>query len=158
WVTNFNFRLNRDGVHQGFNAALEGAWPQLAAALREAAAGAGAPLIVAGHSLGGALAALAALRLAQESVVAADAVYSFGMPRVGSPVFALAYDQMRGERPYRLVHGEDLVPTVPPSNFNFRHVGRMLACARHGKFDAALLAPGGGDNPPFAASLVSRTK
>ncbi len=156
WVTNFSFRLNQDGVHQGFDAALQAAWPDVATALR--AAGPAIRLFVVGHSLGGALAALAAVRIRKESGLVADGIYTFGMPRIGNPAFAQAYDEAFGERTYRLVHGEDIVPTVPPSNFNFRHVGRLLHCERHTKFDAALLAPPGSDDPAFADRLLSAVK
>jgi len=31
-----------------------------------------------------------------------------------------------GPTTYRFVHGRDIVPTVPPSEFGFHHVGRLL--------------------------------
>jgi hypothetical protein len=40
-----------------------------------------------------------------------------------------------GTNTYRLVHGNDLVPTVPPPP-GFRHVGRMKQCESEGRFDA----------------------
>jgi pimeloyl-ACP methyl ester carboxylesterase len=156
WVTNFTFVPDQDGIHRGFGSALAAAWQEIAGALSQA--GPKPQLYVTGHSLGGALAVLCALRAARELAAAAQAVYTFGMPRVGNRAFAAAYDQVLGENTYRLVHGEDIVPTVPPSELRFAHVGRILPCARHARFDPVLLSPKGADDPPFAATLLDGLK
>src|SRR5216683_2053695 len=96
---------------------------------------AGGNLFIAGHSLGGALAAITAHRLVTELDAPVTAIYTFGMPRPGSPAFAAAYDQRLGMCTYRLVQGEDIVPTVAPSFLGFRHLGRYLHCDRGAKFD-----------------------
>jgi triacylglycerol lipase len=155
WVTNFNFRPDGEGIHQGFAAALDAAWPDVKDALTRAPA---APLIIVGHSLGGALAVLCARRIRTELGVTAESVHSFGMPRVGNAAFASAFNEVFGGTTYRLVHGEDIAATVPPSELKFAHVGRILLCPRHAKFDAALLSPQPSDAPPFAAGLLSGVK
>ena len=33
-----------------------------------------------------------------------------------------------GDRSFRLIHGLDIVPTLPPSALGFRHAGRLIAC------------------------------
>jgi Lipase (class 3) len=156
WVTNFAFLPGTDGIHQGFSTALQAAWPQIRSAL--GGAGSDQSLFVTGHSLGGALAVLWAMRARTELGVAVNGVYTFGMPRVGSPGFAQAYNEVLAENTYRLVHGEDIVPTVPPSELKFMHVGRMLKCPRHDKFDSTLLLPKSSDDPAFAATLLSGLK
>jgi triacylglycerol lipase len=156
WVTDFNFVLDENGIHQGFGSALEACWPEIADTLSRAASG--LRLFVLGHSLGAALAALCAARATKDLGVTVEGVYTFGMPRVGTPEFARAYNQVLGERTYRLVHGDDIVPTVPPSELDFMHVGRLLKCARGAKFDPALLVRDFSDDPPFVDAQLSALK
>jgi triacylglycerol lipase len=156
WVTNFNFVADQDGIHQGFNAALDACWPDIRDTISRT--GSDMRLFVVGHSLGAALATLSAVRAKLELGRSAEGVYTFGMPRVGTPEFARAYNQILGERTYRLVHGEDIVPAVPPSELDFMHVGRLLACAPGAKFDPALLSRGFSDDPPFVESQLSSLK
>ncbi|WP_029586138.1 Mbeg1-like protein [Bradyrhizobium sp. URHD0069] len=153
WIANFDFALDEDGIHQGFGNALDSAWKDIGQAL-------GAEhwpehLILAGHSLGGALAVLAAERALRELRIKADAVYTYGMPRVGGPTFAERYNQALGHLTYRLVHGADIVPTLPPAEIGFSHVGRPLACDRYGKFDALNLFPFPSDVPMFVTGALN---
>jgi hypothetical protein len=55
------------------------------------------------------------------------------------PAFAAMYNERLGQRTYRLVYGEDLVPTVAPSSLGFHYVGRYLHCERRGKFNERYL-------------------
>ena len=156
WITNFDFAVNADGIHRGFGVALDAAWPAIARAL-----GADAPvrnLLVTGHSLGGALAVLCARRALHELRIKADAVYTFGQPRTGNALFAEDFNGVLGERTYRLGHGQDIVPTVPPTRPGFAHVGRFLPCERHGRFDASRLSATPSDEPPFVAQLLDGLK
>ena len=164
WFTDFDVKLmpgiampgatvSPGSVHRGFENGLNAVWDQVAAAL----AGRGAqPVVVAGHSLGAALAAVAADRaLSDENLnVRASAVYCFGMPRVGDADFALRYNDTLGATTYRLVHGEDIVATVPPSRLGFRHVGRLIRCPRAGQFGSEVPADFS-DDPPFVSSLMA---
>lgn len=113
------------------------------------------PLFITGHSLGAALAALAA-QMAAAGGSPPRAVYTFGMPRVGGSKFQASYDASLGDVTYRLVHGVDLVARVPMSSVGFRHVGRLLECAAGAKFDATQpLSPVGSDDPPFAQEFAN---
>lgn len=69
-------------------------------------------IYVTGHSLGGALALLAALELKRQGFNIAQ-VYTFGQPRVGNAAFKRLYEKSLGDRTYRLVYREDIVPRVP---------------------------------------------
>ncbi|HLH44395.1 MAG TPA: lipase family protein [Bryobacteraceae bacterium] len=80
----------------------------------QAAAEAG-QIVVTGHSLGGALATLAAADLTISGV--AVKMYNFASPRTGSPAFAEQFNQ-RIAAAWRAVNTEDLVPTVPISTPN----------------------------------------
>jgi len=105
----------RTVVHRGLVEALRQVWQDLAprlAALRE-------PLFMTGHSMGGALAQLAAWHHRPR------AVYTFGAPRVGDAGFA---GSMASVPVYRMVNGRDVVADLPPSTrrLAFRAAGRMV--------------------------------
>ena len=85
----------------------------------------------------------------------ADAVYAFGMPRIGTPDFAAKYNGKLGDRTYRLVHGDDIVPTVPPTKFGFCHVGRSVICRGHALFAPDALSAQPTDSPPFVETWMS---
>ena len=69
----------------------------------------GKPLFITGHSLGGAVAAIAARRLSAERRIAA--CYTFGSPRVGTEEWV-----SRIKTPiYRIVNSDDPVPMLPMS-------------------------------------------
>ena len=122
WITDFRFLPTAKGSAQGFTEAAVSVWPRIKALLDGAAAG--LPVFVTGHSLGGALAALIAQFIHTDQPARVRAVYTFGMPRTGSRGWQTRYDQSLGAVTYRLVHGDDVVPTVPPSAVDARHVGR----------------------------------
>lgn len=122
-------------VHRGFAAALEQMWP----GIRERLV-AGRGVWVTGHSLGGALASLAAVRLLAEGFTV-PAVYTFGSPRVGDVDFYSGYSAVG----YRVVNNDDIVPHVPLEtlllggaglfglrHFTYKHVGTLEYLDRHG--------------------------
>jgi hypothetical protein len=156
WVSDFDFLPNKQGIHQGFHNALDIVWNDIKGALERSKPI--AHLIVTGHSLGAALAALCAYRITDELGVIPDAVYAFGMPRVGTTAFAAAYNDRLGDRTYRLIHGTDVVSTVPPSKFGFHHVGRCVMCNAHERFDVGALAAQPSDEPPFLDSWLAGAK
>ena len=85
------------------------------------------PLYVTGHSLGGALAAIASARIRPSDRVAA--CYTFGCPRVGDTEFA---EQLWKVPVYRLVHASDIVPRLPFA-FGYCHAGDLRYIKRSGK-------------------------
>ncbi len=78
------------------------------------------PVWICGHSLGGALATLAAYHL-QGDGVDVRKVYTFGCPRVGDPEFAAAFLPTL----YRVIQGDDPIPHLP-SGLRFDHVGEEI--------------------------------
>lgn len=104
---------NKKEAHAGFTEALDSVWQAIDAALVTL----NGPIFYTGHSLGAALATLAAARHAPR------AVYTFGSPRVGNQAFIASL----GSIPiYRIVDDEDIVTTVPSEALGFRHVGTEL--------------------------------
>lgn len=66
-----------------------------------------------GHSLGGALAYLAAAH-AKEKGRGVKAVYTFGAPRIGDESFLTGYNSKLFKETYSVANEDDLVPRVPP--------------------------------------------
>lgn len=70
-------------------------------------------LYVTGHSLGAAIAVLAAPELAQETAFSTPVMYSFAGPRVGNPKFGLSTYSPNVATSWRVVNTNDLVPKLP---------------------------------------------
>jgi hypothetical protein len=153
WISDFDARIDQKGAAQGYETAADSIWPSVMQAISAAPAKA---IFVTGHSLGGALAVLTAQAIKATPEAKLAAVYTFGMPRVGDAQFAEPYDTSIGDVTYRLVHGEDMVPTVAPEGIGFRHVGRYLHCERQAKFDASGLLTVGASNAPRFVEGISK--
>lgn len=126
-------------VHLGFKAALEPMWPALVNVLEGLAAS--RTVWFSGHSLGGALATLAADRFP-----ATSGVCTIGSPRVGDHRFASTFDARFGLRALRYVNDADIVTHVPkPFPLLYRHVGAL----RHITPDGGITA-----RRPTVAELV----
>lgn len=148
WVSDFYLGRPKADVHEGFLDAATSVWPTVSRALQQAMSQ-NRPIYVTGHSLGAAV-ALATLDMAarEPTALRSAQVYVFGCPRVGRGDFKDRYNAVFGASTYRLVHGQDIVPSVPPSELEFRHVGRFISCASGGKFaDGSLDAVAGSDEP-----------
>ncbi|PNH05267.1 Lipase [Tetrabaena socialis] len=127
-------------VHTGFQHAydsVQGPLYQLLDAVTVPAPGA-MPwrVLVTGHSLGGALATLAAYDLAKRKRTPASAqqaisLYSYGAPRVGNEPFVEEFDQLV-RNTWRVTNAHDIVPSVPHL-MGYRHVGRAVQPDEHGK-------------------------
>jgi hypothetical protein len=119
-------------VHAGFLAVYDEVATGLAARLDEVA---GRPVWFTGHSLGGALATIAAARAGSF-----QGLYTFGSPRVGDETFA---NWFAGRPCYRVVHHDDVVPRLPPPLVPwrppavYRHVGQLVYIDRDGTVDPA---------------------
>lgn len=100
-------------VHDGFSKALDSVWSDIDKELAQL----NCPVFYTGHSLGAALATLAAERRTPQ------AVYTFGSPLVGNQAFVNSLGQLPI---YRIVDDEDLVTTLPPAILGFRHVGTEI--------------------------------
>jgi hypothetical protein len=98
-------------IHQGFAKAFEVAWPALRNRLQQLPAG--CPIRFTGHSLGAALATLAAWRAGGAGVC------TFGSPRFGNQVFAGTFNSRFADRSLRYVNDFDIVTRAPPEGFAF---------------------------------------
>jgi triacylglycerol lipase len=98
-------------VHDGFKSALNSVWPEIVSKIGPHEEQQN-EIWLTGHSLGAALAQLAALRLTQEGYRVHN-VYTFGTPRVGDRDFVADYDQKLGARTFPHVNHRDIVTRVP---------------------------------------------
>jgi pimeloyl-ACP methyl ester carboxylesterase len=141
---------DRAVVHRGFAEALNAVWHLLQPALARL----GKPCFIAGHSMGGALAQLAATRFRPR------AVYCFGAPRVGNHGFV---ERMRAVPIYRIVNHRDIFAMMPPASqmLLFSPAGRLVYICAQGLLrqiddtDIAELADGS-DEAPSETSQESR--
>jgi hypothetical protein len=156
WITNFNARQSADGVHQGFKDVIQTVWPKIEPAIKRGSA-AGPALFFTGHSLGGALAIVAAERAALEFKIQPTVVYTYGSPRTGGTEFFDSYKPLLGDSTYRLIDGDDLVPTVPAAQpGGYLHVGQSIQCRTDGLFDDPPTMTGAAEEniPGFVANAI----
>lgn len=130
WIINLSFnqvdysRCSGCKVHNGFNTgynlvkSLVISHIQALKALHR-----DAKIYITGHSLGGALATLAAPDV-KENFGAIAAFITFGEPRVGNSQFASWFGSVINSE--RVVHYGDIVPHVPPQANGFLHEGTEI--------------------------------
>jgi hypothetical protein len=147
WVSDFYIGRPTERVHEGFQAAADVVWPEVGAAI-ERGIKENRRLFVVGHSLGAAIALVTVDRARQEKDLHSAQVFVFGAPRVGRADFVATYNATFGSTTYRLVHGRDIVPTVPPVELGFHHVGRFLGCESGAKFNLTQLSFEPGSDEP----------
>ncbi|OCQ99973.1 hypothetical protein BCD64_02515 [Nostoc sp. MBR 210] len=87
-------------------------------------------LYITGHSLGGALATLAAYKsLVYEKSFYITALYTFGSPRTVQQALAKKIAQKFDGRSHRIVNGIDVVPRLPPRVpvlLDFSHINKLV--------------------------------
>ncbi|MEO7190891.1 MAG: lipase family protein [Vicinamibacterales bacterium] len=134
-------------VHKGFADALDAIWPVLKPKIDALAP---RPIWFCGHSLGAALATLAAYRHGANT----GGVCTFGSPRVGNRAFATAFNARLGGRSLRYVNHHDVVTHVPtPASllWIYQHVDPRRTIAANGVISGA--AP---SVPHFFGDLIGR--
>jgi hypothetical protein len=118
-------------VHSGFYRNLKPIWGEVADVVMKAVnEGAGRSLenlIIAGHSLGGAMAVIAAAQFASGRYSAVRpilrGVYTYGQPAVGDGLFRECCENRF--KLYRHVFNNDMVPRMPPKSVGtFVHFGK----------------------------------
>jgi triacylglycerol lipase len=108
-------------VHRGFKEAVDAIWTTLEPKLTGLAQG--RTVWFCGHSLGGAVASLAADRYA-----APRGVCTFGCPRVGDQTFAQSFNAKLSGRTLRYVNHHDVITHVPPPlGYHHVEVARFIA-------------------------------
>jgi triacylglycerol lipase len=99
-------------LHQGFVSAITDIWEPVFQAVSAERTRSDRPLWVTGHSLGGALALLAAW-LCNRHFVPVHQIYTFGAPMIGNDEAAKAFNQALGSKTFRYVDCIDPIPLLP---------------------------------------------
>ncbi|KAF2758349.1 putative extracellular lipase [Pseudovirgaria hyperparasitica] len=117
WISNLNFLLVPTDLcatcfaHDGFwTSWAEARSGVLAAIMTAANSHPGFQLVVTGHSLGGAIATLAAAELRKKGYTAQ--LYTYGAPRIGNKGISNFITTQGGN--FRVTHKNDPVPKLPP--------------------------------------------
>ena len=120
WATDseLQWQPQTDGskAHRGFAKAFQSIQAQFKDWHQQTAA---KPFALTGHSLGAALALLAANAWAHRN----PQLYTFGQPRVGDQAFTQSVLAKLGANYHRFVHHRDIVARVPLFGVGFRHCG-----------------------------------
>jgi hypothetical protein len=133
WLANLNlFSTTRSygTVHRGFLGAFQVVESDLQTLLRPLS---GRTLVVTGHSLGGALATIAAAEW--EDRFSISFIYTYGQPAVGKGTFPASIDGHYPGKFFRFVNDDDVVPRVPPT---YRHVGKLFHFDANGNLEDQL--------------------
>jgi hypothetical protein len=124
WI--FNAAPAIGEIHAGFGHALADCLAEITAtvAVRDQRK----PLLITGHSLGGALAALAGACFAVTgaAIRPVSGIYTFGQPRIGLHDFCNSYDRILERKLVRFVNKQDLVPRIPFRGWDYSDEGTMI--------------------------------
>lgn len=126
WLTDIDVKMVNVGngfkVHAGFRTAI---FSVIESVAQKCANSPGRRIWLTGHSLGGALAILAADLLYQHGVTVSG-IYTFGQPRVGNGAYRDAFNFHFLDRTFRIVNDVDIVPHVPWLCGRYRHCGHEV--------------------------------
>jgi triacylglycerol lipase len=133
WIVGLDFIPVQDGhggkVHHGFKVGLEQVWENVKAYMTKVQQdGQVQPTLwLTGHSLGAALATLAAYYITwdHQFLIPVQGLYTFGSPRVGDSAFQQGFSTKGlASKTYRVMNHQDIVPRVPPT-FLYADVGLL---------------------------------
>lgn len=134
WIDNINtipISALFGKFHRGFYGALERIWPDISSYYQsrrlELKQIDSKPkgLFLTGHSLGGAMATIAASRLIEKDYPFTG-VYTFGQPRAVTAATADVFNARARSRFYRFQNNNDIVTRLPARMMGYSHVGTYM--------------------------------
>ncbi len=135
WIDNLKLpRKSLDGFaecHGGFLDATNDIWDDIDDAYKKARTREKRPLFITGHSLGGAMATVAATKLLHEGRPFIS-VYTFGQPRVLDKDSAAKFDASKQAHFYRFQNNNDIVSRIPARAGGYKHVGDCIYISSEG--------------------------
>ncbi|MBT7982503.1 MAG: lipase family protein [Akkermansiaceae bacterium] len=152
-----------DRVHRGFNIGIADEIKNIESKIADVG-NENAPVLLTGHSLGGAIANLAAAYLFIKKHPV-HSVYTFGAPRVGCKNFKDIYNKFDCGRSFRIVNRHDIVSRIPPRMLRYKHVGKLYYLNSEGKIHAGVnswkrlllyLDPSGKDPKEYVKEIARR--
>ena len=127
WLDNLNLPTiptNLGRAHRGFQMALEDVWAEMLEKIKELK-DRHQTLWLTGHSLGGALATLAAAeRIDQDQTF--NGVYTFGQPRCVDREMSRNMNLEAKSRIFRFQNNNDLVSRIPQRIMGYSHAGTFI--------------------------------
>jgi len=107
-------------VHEGFQKAYLALKNQVLSAVQtQLSRNPGYAVVLTGHSLGAALATLAAIDISR--ITTQVYVWHYGSPRVGNRNFSTLFSSAIKVH-YRVVNNRDMIAHMPPMNYDFYHI------------------------------------
>ena len=119
-------------VHDGFYDEVEKIWDECIAIINKGT-NAKKKIWICGHSLGGAMACIAASRLYEDRTI--EHVYTYGCPRVGNKQWI----NQNNFSHTRFVNNNDVIPKVPLAIMGFIHHGNLQYINYYGNFRNATM-------------------
>ena len=135
WIDNINASLVEKlfgGFHKGFWEATEEVWSDLKPEYQKKREKKRLSLFITGHSLGGAMATIAAAKLIQSDQPFIS-VYTFGQPRAMNQDAARIFNTKCKDRFFRFQNNNDVVTRVPVRRTGYSHVGNTLYISKEKK-------------------------
>jgi len=128
WLDNLNAFGTKElfgEFHRGFWFSLEDVWAPINDRCRELQKIKPRPVFITGHSLGGAMATIAASKFIHEDKPFTS-VYTFGQPRALTRDTALIFNVECKSRYFRFHNNNDMVTRVPARVMGYSHIGTYL--------------------------------
>lgn len=135
WLDNLNLFPVKEifgEFHRGFWNSVSDLWEALFGAYQAAKRQQPRPLFLTGHSLGGAMATIAAARLIHQDLPFTSA-YTFGQPRAMSLATARIFNSEAKGKFFRFQNNNDIVTRAPARIMGYSHVGSYLYIAEDGR-------------------------
>ena len=154
WVDNLNINMDEalfGHFHSGFLQSFRDVWygkdgedgeDGMNAKIKELQEKKKRPVWLTGHSLGGAMATVAAASFIDEDRPFYG-VYTFGQPRCVDRKTCHIFNMEAKDRYYRFQNNNDIVSRVPPRNpvlpasYGYRHVGQCVYISEEGKLHSS---------------------
>ena len=128
WLDNLNAFSTKElfgEFHRGFWNSVEDVWKPINDKFRDLQQQRKRPLFITGHSLGGAMATIAAAKLIHEDKPFTS-VYTFGQPRALTRETGLIFNAECRSRFFRFHNNNDIVTRAPARLMGYSHVGSYL--------------------------------
>lgn len=128
WLDNINAFSTKElfgEFHRGFWNSVEDVWKPIYQRCLDLQKQRKRPIFLAGHSLGGAMATIAAAKLIHEDKPFTS-VYTFGQPRALTRQTAQIFNMECKSRFFRFHNNNDIVTRVPARLMGYSHIGSYL--------------------------------
>jgi len=135
WIDNINAFSVKElfgEFHRGFFESVDDVWKGMKHTLAELQREKRRPLFITGHSLGGAMATVAAAKLLHEDKPFTS-VYTFGQPRAVTRETSRLFNMECKDRYFRFHNNNDIVTRVPARLMGYSHVGTYLYITEEGE-------------------------